>query len=260
MSRLAGLCWWVAALPLLPLALPMAVHTRRTALRLAPAAGPERGLAGGAFDGEPLRLLLVGESTVAGVGASCLAFALPGQLASALASRLERPVAWRACGENGITAAEALERLLPQVAEEPVDLVLLVFGVNDTTHFSSRKKWQAALLGLVRHFVSRGAQVTLAGVPPLQHFSALPWLLRQLLGWRARLLDGQLRELAGREGLDCCATTLEMHPEYLALDGYHPSPLGYRVWGESIAEWFVAPPPASKVGGVEPGPLARPLA
>ncbi|MDH4569236.1 SGNH/GDSL hydrolase family protein [Pseudomonas sp. BN414] len=240
MMRLAMWCWWVAALPLLPLALPMAMHTRRTALRLAPAAGPERGLAGSELEGEPLRLLLIGESTVAGVGASCLDFALAGQLASALAMRLRRPVAWRACGENGITAGEALERLLPQVADEPVDLVLLVFGVNDTTHFSASRRWQEALKGMAQHFVGRGAQVALAGVPPLQHFTALPWLLRQLLGWRASLLDSQLRALAEREGLACCATRLEMRPEFLALDGYHPSPLGYRVWGESLADWFVA--------------------
>ncbi|AYF90327.1 SGNH/GDSL hydrolase family protein [Pseudomonas sp. JS3066] len=252
MMRLATLCWWVAALPLLPLALPMAMHTRRTALRLAPAAGSERGLAGSELQGDPLRLLLIGESTVAGVGASCLDFALAGQLAAALALRLRRPVAWRACGENGITAGEALKRLLPQAADEPVDLVLLVFGVNDTTHFSSSRSWQEALNGMARHFVERGAQVALAGVPPLQHFTALPWLLRQLLGWRARLLDRQLRALAEREGLVCCATSLEMRPEFLALDGYHPSALGYRVWGESLADWFVA--------SAQPSPEAEGLA
>ncbi|MNE68319.1 hypothetical protein D3C80_1639730 [compost metagenome] len=71
-------------------------------------------------------------------------------------------------------------------------------------------------------------------MPPLQHFSALPWLLRQLLGWRARLLDRQMRALAAREGLLCCATHLEMRAEFLALDGYHPSPLGYRIWGEDL--------------------------
>ncbi|MCO6057022.1 SGNH/GDSL hydrolase family protein [Pseudomonas sp. MOB-449] len=239
MIRLAGLCWWAAALPLLPLALPMAMQTRRTALRLAPAAGPQRGLAGGEFPGEPLRLLLIGESTVAGVGASCLDFALAGQLATALASRLSRPVAWRACGENGITAGEAVERLLPLAADEPAELVLLVFGVNDTTHFSSSRSWQASITALARHFIERGAQVALAGVPPLQHFTALPWLLRQLLGWRARILDRQLEELAAREGLACCATRLEMRPEFLALDGYHPSSLGYRAWGESLADWFI---------------------
>ncbi|MGQ7817551.1 SGNH/GDSL hydrolase family protein [Metapseudomonas furukawaii] len=238
MIHLAGWCWWAATLSLSPLALPMAVQARRNALRLAPAAGPDRGLAGADTPGEPLRLLLIGESTVAGVGVSCLDFALAGQLAGALASRLQRPVSWRACGENGITAAGARARLLPRVADESFDLVLLVFGVNDTTHFSSSRGWLSALNGMAGHFAVRGARVALAGVPPLEHFTALPWLLRLLLGWRARLLDRQLQSLAAREGWDCCATRLEMRREYLALDGYHPSTLGYRVWGEALAQWF----------------------
>ncbi|MDF3932627.1 SGNH/GDSL hydrolase family protein [Pseudomonas citronellolis] len=238
MSRLAGLAWWAAALPLLPLALPLAVRTRRTALRLAPAAGSPEGLAGADFPGEPLRLLLLGESTVAGVGASCLDFALAGRLATALAARLRRPVAWRALGENGITAGEACERLLP-LADARYDLVALVFGVNDTTHCSSSERWRAAIGQLIEHFQARGARVVCTAVPPLRHFSALPWLLRQLLGWRAGLLDRQLRQLTLRSGAGYCTVGLEMRPQYLAIDGYHPSALGYQVWGEHLAQWLV---------------------
>ncbi|MBW6286486.1 SGNH/GDSL hydrolase family protein, partial [Pseudomonas aeruginosa] len=70
MCRLATLAWWAAALPLLPLAVPLAIRTRRRALRLAPAAGPREGLVGGSGAEEPLRLLLFGESTVVGVAVS----------------------------------------------------------------------------------------------------------------------------------------------------------------------------------------------
>ncbi|MDG9853240.1 SGNH/GDSL hydrolase family protein [Pseudomonas nitroreducens] len=239
MSRWAGLMWWAAALPLLPLALPMAVRTRRTALRLAPAAGVCEGVAGAEFPGEPFRLLLLGESTVAGVGASCLDFALAGRLALALSSRLERPVAWRAVGENGITAAEACERLLPVATDQDYELVALVFGVNDTTHFSSGQHWLGALEQLIAHFRGRGARVVCTAVPPLQHFTALPWLLRQLIGWRAALLDRQLRSLALAQGAGYCGVSLEMQPQFLAIDGYHPSALGYQVWGEHLAQWLV---------------------
>ena len=230
--------WWAAALPLLPLALPMAVRTRRTALRLAPAAGVCEGIAGGELAGEPFRLLLLGESTVAGVGASCLDFALAGRLASALSGRLQRPVAWRAVGENGITAGEACERLLPRVAEQDYHLVALVFGVNDTTHFSSSQRWLGALAQLIGHFRRRGTRVVCTAVPPLQNFTALPWLLRQLLGWRATLLDRQLSVLALAQGAGYCGVSLEMQPQFLAIDGYHPSALGYQVWGEHLAQWL----------------------
>jgi lysophospholipase L1-like esterase len=227
--------WWLLALLLLPALLPMALHTRRRALRLAPAAGPQQGLAGAQFDGPALRLLLLGESTVAGVGVTCQSQALVGQLAQALATQQCRPVAWQALGENGITASEAGARLLPQALATPADLVVLVFGVNDSTHLSSLRTWQQALRHMSQVLQAQGAQVALTAVPPLQHFSALPWLLRQVLGWRAALLDAQLRRLARQLGVAYCPVELEFAADYLAVDGYHPSQLGYRVWATGLA-------------------------
>lgn len=234
MRRLASFGWWLLLVALLPILLPQALFTRRRAIRLSPASGPQAGIAG-SFDGEPLRLLLVGESTVAGVGVGSQQDALAGQLAGQLAMRLQRPVAWQALGENGITASEAVERLLPLVSAEHFDLVLLVFGVNDTTHFSSRRRWQAALDALAQPFAAADCRVAFTAVPPMQHFSALPWLLRKMLGWRACLLDSQLGEVAGQLSASHCRVTLEFTPAYMAHDGYHPSALGYRVWAEGLS-------------------------
>ena len=231
-----GLLWWSVALPLLPVALPLAVRTRRTALRLPPAAGERMGLAGGHLGGEPLRLLLVGESTAVGVGVESQQEALAGQLALGLSERLVRPVSWRVCGENGIRLAGVLQRLLPQVLAEPADLVLLVLGVNDTTGLSGRRHWQAGLGKLIGDCQSGGARVALAGVPPMRHFSALPWLLRQLLGWRAALLDRWACEVAERHGALHLPTRLTFEPHLLARDGYHPSREGYRLWAEGLVE------------------------
>ncbi|MBX9912732.1 MAG: SGNH/GDSL hydrolase family protein [Pseudomonadaceae bacterium] len=227
--------WWLLALLLLPVLLPMALYTRRRALRLAPAAGPQQGLAGAQFDGPVLRLLLLGESTVAGVGVACQTQALVGQLAQALAAQQRRPVTWQAVGENGVTARQAGERLLPQALAVPADLVLLVFGVNDSTHLSSLRAWRQALRRMSEALQAQGAQVAFTAVPPLQHFSALPWLLRQVLGWRAVLLDANLRRLAGQLGAAYCSVELEFTPAYLAEDGYHPSQLGYQVWAAGLA-------------------------
>ncbi|WP_277372691.1 SGNH/GDSL hydrolase family protein [Pseudomonas sp. AA-38] len=233
MSRQA--LWWLAAVPLLPLALPLALHTRRTALRLPVAQGEPNGVAAAHLPGEPLRLLLVGESTVAGVGVTHFEQSLAACLAAALAEHLGRPVRWRACGENGITAAQAHERLLPQALSEPADLALLVFGVNDTTHLTPSKVWMQALAGMARALGGQGCRVAFSAVPPLQHFSALPWLLQQLMGWRARMLDQELQRVARDLGALHCALDLPFEARYLAEDGYHPSALGYQCWGEGLA-------------------------
>ncbi|KFX69847.1 lysophospholipase [Pseudomonas taeanensis MS-3] len=242
MSRWCGLLWWLTALPSLPLALPLAILTRRSALRLAPAAGPRRGVAGADLPGEPLRLLLIGESTVVGVGASCLQHALVGRLAQALAARHGRPVEWRACGETGITVTQAGERLLPQVLDERIDLALLAFGVNDTAALTSTRRWQSSLVLMADELTARGVQVAFCGVPPLQYFSALPWLLRRLLGARAGLLDACLRQVAERSGVDYYPLRLRFSAAYLALDGFHPSSLGYRVWAQSLTAELSLPP------------------
>lgn len=163
MSPLRGYAWWLTVLALSPVLVPLAMRTRRQALRLPPAEGPQRGLAGADLAGEPLRLLVLGESTVVGVGVGCLRAALVGQLAEALAARQGRPVAWRACGENGITAAQACERLLPQVLGEPFDLALLVFGVNDTTHLTSLQRWRVALGSMAGVLARRGVRVAFSG-------------------------------------------------------------------------------------------------
>ena len=236
MSQLRAGLWWGLTLALAPIVLPQALWTRHTALRLPEAAGAQGGVAGAEFSGQPLRLLLIGESTVAGVGVEAQTEALAGQLALALAERQQRPVAWRACGENGITAGEACERLLPLALSQPADLVLLVFGVNDTTHLSSLTRWVAALRSLSRALAAQGAQVAFTGVPPIQHFTALPWLLRRLLGLRAALLDDALLRASREERADYLKLGLLVTPDYLARDGYHPSALGYRVWAEGLAE------------------------
>ncbi|MGP3791257.1 SGNH/GDSL hydrolase family protein [Pseudomonas sp. B392_1p] len=235
-----NLLWWAVTVPLLPLLLPQAWYTRRTALRLPVASGEPQGLAGDSLPGQPLRLLLVGESTVVGVGVACLENALAGQLAQALAARLEHPVAWRVCGENGIGVHLAVQRLLPRALSEPADWAVLVFGVNDTTGLSSRRRWAAGLGRMIVALQGGGAQVALSAVPPLQHFQALPWLLRTVLGWRAALMDGWARRLAARLSAHHFPGGLSFSAEYLAEDGYHPSALGYRVWAEMLADQFIA--------------------
>ncbi|MHA6494252.1 SGNH/GDSL hydrolase family protein [Pseudomonas borbori] len=239
MSSLRSWSWWLILLAALPLALPLALLTRRKTVRMPVAGGPQSGVAGAELAGTPLRLLVLGESTAAGVGVACQAHALVGQLAGALAARHNRPVRWRACGENGITAAQACRRLLPHVENEPADLVLLVFGVNDSTALSSLRRWREALSVMALHFSARGAQVVFSAVPPIRHFSALPWVLRWLLGARAQLLDRELQRIAPVLGASHCEVAVRFSADYLAPDGYHPSRLGYQLWAEGLSQAII---------------------
>jgi lysophospholipase L1-like esterase len=230
----------LVALPMLPFLVAQGRRTRRITPRLPEAAGPSAGTAGHACAAPPLSLLTIGESPVAGVGVTTHEEAITGQLAQALAVRMKRPVAWRACGKNGITVREALERLVPLLPQQHVDVALVAFGVNDSTAFHSAARWRADLRKLLEAVERRCAPrlILLSGVPPLAHFPALPQPLRWVMGLKAQVLDAVARDLASTlPRTRYVALALDTgDAAMMASDGYHPSAKGCAAWAKLLAD------------------------
>lgn len=234
----------LVALPMLPLLLAQGRYVRRVTPRLPEAAGPTSGCTGTGGGEAPLTLLAIGESPVAGVGVADHQQAITGQLALALSARTGRSVRWQAAGRNGITAAEALDQLLPSLPAQAVDIALIAFGVNDTSAFRASTCWSKDLLALWQAVRERCAPdlIILCGVPPVGRFPALPPPLRWVLGLKADALDLVTRELAADlPGTLYVPVVLEPACEHLmASDGYHPSAAGCTAWAEAIADACMA--------------------
>ena len=231
-----GLVLSLAFAPLSPWLLLQGMRVRRDTPRLDAAAGPTSGTCAGTSRSPPLRLLAFGESTVAGVGAANHEQALTGQLASQVAGLTGRSVAWRACGLSGASVSKAGTMLLPCVAPEPVDLLLLVFGVNDVLEHTRPARYAKdlqALIGALRARVGN-APALIAAAPPMNRFPSLPRPLNAYLGARARLLNRALGRLP-IERTAQVAPLLRIEPALFAADGFHPSPAGYAVWGAALA-------------------------
>jgi lysophospholipase L1-like esterase len=227
----------LVATPLLPILWLQGRHVRKHTPRLPEATGPTVGTV--LVDGAPLRLLAVGESTVAGVGAPDHAHALTGQIAAALATRTGRTVHWRAVGKIGATAEVARTRLIPEVPPGQVDIIVLALGVNDVLRFHAPGRWTRDLTHLISDLRERvgAAPIVLASVPPMGRFPAFPQPLRGVLGFRAAALD--------RAAQRCVATLARVAHSPARLgsardmfgpDRFHPSIEGYRLWGSQIAE------------------------
>jgi len=191
-------------------------------------------------------LLLLGESTVSGVGVAQQTDGLAGQLAAQLANATGRAVQWRAVGRNGADARLALQALLPQALDQQWDMALLVLGVNDTTHLTSRQHWRQRMQQLIAGLHGCAERVLVTAVPPLGHFSALPQPLRGWFGLRANLLDADLRAVAAQQRAGYLVLDIPFQPAYLARDGFHPSAAGYRLWAEGIVRQLGLP--ASSAG------------
>lgn len=223
-----------------PIWVSQAVRLALTAPRLPEAAGARSGRLGRGR----LRLLILGDSSAAGVGVQHQDQALAGQLIAALAD-LEPD--WHLQARSGATTAEAL-RWLAQMPVEPRHAVVVALGVNDVTRAVPLARWldrqrQLAEMLKARFGVER---IYLSAVPPMGAFPALPQPLRSVLGARAGRFDAALAGLV--ETLPGVTRTpfdpALLEPAMMAADGYHPGPEIYRLWAAELARRIRADFPA----------------
>ena len=219
-----------------PLLLPQALYVRRTAPRFGPAGGPSEGSCG---TGDPCRLLAIGDSIIAGVGASEQSRALVGQTAAALAKSLQREVAWKALGVSGYNAARVLDTLVPKLPGDESDFIVVSVGVNDITGLATLSKWRQNLSRLLDKLRahSPGAVVAVAGMPPMHGFPLLPQPLRATIGMRARAFDEAAKDVVGSyKRFVHVPLDFEPQAHKFAPDGYHPSEESYVEFGRHMAD------------------------
>lgn len=229
----------VAIAPFAPLLYLQGQITRWRVGVLPDAAGPNKGIAGDGGGAE--RLFVIGESTVAGLGARDHERALAGQFAARLHQHLGRPIEWHVVGRNGVTARRTIDELLPQMPPIDFDHILLGLGGNDVMKLSSPRKWRRDMTELLTTLQARlpQAAIYITNCPMIKYSPALPTPIRQLLWELSKMHDQNIREL-----------TLEMprvhyypQPAVVRLDGFfadglHPSEQGYSDWAKAMADHF----------------------
>lgn len=226
-----------ARIPLAPVLLAQAVMVRRRALVLPEPPGPREGEAGA---GPPLRLLIAGDSSAAGVGAETQDTALSGRLVARLAET--RRVTWRLEAQTGATTRDTLRRLSAMPAQT-FDIAVTALGVNDVTRATPLRRWverQEALVNLLRdRFGVRRVYAT--GLPPMGVFPLLPQPLRWVLGQQSHRLDRALADiLEGHPVARHVRVDFPHDPRFAARDGFHPSEAAYDEWAALLAGMIAA--------------------
>ena len=196
------------------------------------------GQPGAAPAGGPLRMLWLGDSTAAGVGASGPDGALPRQVAS----RLGRPVQLTVLAISGAQVEDVIEKQLPKVTALDPDVVFLSIGANDVVHFTSKDSFTSRYRRLLDQLGT--TPVIALGVPDMGAAPRFAQPLRAIAGWRGRALDGRIRgEVAGRDAVkyvDIAGRTgpvMRRDPDrYFALDRYHPNEAGYGLWADAVLD------------------------
>lgn len=198
----------------------------------------------GSIDGpDPLRLLVLGDSTAAGVGVESELDGLPGNLARAIHRRLGRGVQWTIIARSGATTGNVRQFFLGLATRSPYDLVFLSTGVNDVMQLRTAREFTADLAVIVEGLekFNPRAPILLAGIPRMQRFDSLPDPLGVILGARAHRLNvaARHRVVEGHPLVVHVPPWPIATPGFFAEDNFHPGAPGYHAWAErSVAYWL----------------------
>ena len=224
-----------AKLMLSPLLVAQALFTRARLPRLPEPDGDRHGSVG---EGPSLRLLILGDSSAAGVGVHNQRHALAGYLSQSLARRAGMRVHWRLLAQSGLTSAHCLALLRDH---EPLqaDVAAVVLGVNDIIEQVPSHHAVAAREAIANHLRNACgvAHVVFAPLPPVHHFPGLPQPLRWVAGRDARRHDRAVADWARtRSDVSHVPIDLPLNAGVMAMDGFHPGETVYRICGTALAE------------------------
>ena len=185
--------------------------------------------------GEPVDLLVLGDSIAAGLGAERPKHTLGGRLARGVAQASRRSVRLRTAAVVGSESSMLATQLASLPATYRPHVAVVVVGGNDVTHRVPVAESVRHLVEAIEALRARGAEVVVGTCPDLGALRPVPQPLRAL-GSRA---SRQLAEAQRAAALDAGARVVSLahvvgpffitNPdEMFSLDRFHPSAHGYK--------------------------------
>lgn len=185
--------------------------------------------------GNPLTLVMLGDSIAAGFGAGRQRQTLGVQLAKQLGNASGRAVRLVPAAEVGAESSWLGHQIEAIPDDVEVDVAVIVVGGNDVTHRVPVATSVAHLESAVRDLRLRGAQVVVGTCPDLGALTLVAQPLRSLARQASRRLAFAQRDVTLRNGGyavslgDVVGAGFLAEPDVMfALDRFHPSGRGYR--------------------------------
>jgi lysophospholipase L1-like esterase len=226
----------IIILPFAPFLYLQGQYARRKIGRLPDAQGDVAGRFGS--DEKAVKLLVIGESTAAGVGARTHEAALAGQFARFLSRKIGKTVNWHVIGKSGITVRETIHELVPKIPDESFDYILVALCGNEVLKLRSPRNFRRDMLeflGILRE-KNPDAVVFITNAPAIRLSPVLPQPIKFILGHLSALHDKNIREFtAPMAKILYFPQPTEVVEDFFA-DGIHPSEKGYTLWSERMIE------------------------
>ena len=138
------------SIPLLPLMYYQGKRIRASVPKLPEA----KGLAGSFQINEknerPIKIISIGESTIAGVGVETHEEGFTGTLAKEISKLFNFNVDWRVYARSGYTAKRVENKIIPKINESTADLIIVGLGGNDAFTLNRPTKWKNEIDSLIK--------------------------------------------------------------------------------------------------------------
>ena len=192
----------------------------------------------GVFDrarpGAVQRVVWLGDSTAAGVGASRAGAALP----RVVAQRLDQPVHLTVLAVSGARIGDVLDEQVPRLPPGPIDLVFLSVGANDTVHLTRDGDFEARYRRVL-HALPDGVAVVMLGVPDMGSTVRFAQPLRFVAG----VQEGVWPDIARRGSV---FDPLRLSSAGLGEGARRPRYCGLRLFGDGFKTVRLDVPPANR--------------
>jgi lysophospholipase L1-like esterase len=241
----------IISLPLLPILYYQAKKIRQNVPILPEAQNPKGYIKTAAE--RTLKVLVIGESTIAGVGVDFHENGFTGHLAKEIADLQNTSVLWRVYAKSGYTAKMVRNKLLPIIEDTNADIIVIGLGGNDAFKLNSPELWMLQINLLIKSLKRKFPKTPIyfTNMPPIKEFPAFTSTIKFVIGNLVEIFGKRLhRRVYKKENVyynnEIISLNtwkkrfnLEGNINTFFSDGVHPSKLTYQVWGKDMAQFII---------------------
>ncbi len=241
----------IIALPLLPILYFQAQKIRNNVPNLPEAKNPEGYIK--TTSEETLKMLVIGESTIAGIGVDFHENGFTGALAKEISQATNHSILWRVYAKSGYTAKMVRKRIIPTIEDSTADIIVIGLGGNDAFKLNSPDVWIFQINFLIKTLKRKFPKTPIyfTNMPPIKEFPAFTSAIKFVIGNLVEILGERLhRRVRKKDNVHYNNEIIELKTwqekhnlkgdaSIFFSDGVHPSKLTYQTWGKEMAQFIM---------------------
>ncbi|WP_397447241.1 SGNH/GDSL hydrolase family protein [Polaribacter sp. R77954] len=241
----------IIAVPLLPILYFQGKKIRREVPKLPEAKNPQGYIK--TSSEKTLKILAIGESTIAGVGVDFHENGFIGALAHEISSKKNISILWKVYAKSGYTAKLVRKRIIPKIEESNADIVVVGLGGNDAFTLNSPDLWIYQINLLIKTLKRKFPKTPIyfTNMPPIKEFPAFTKTIKFVIGNLVEIFGTRLHKRVHKKSnvfYNNEVITLQTWQEKYNLegdatiffsDGVHPSKITYQTWGKDMAQFIM---------------------